>query len=456
MIRLAHFLRHAVPPALLIAFTCLLAAPSLWAYAPRIQGLNNPTLSHSLAAASAGLAIAFPTDEFGYGASALPDTLDIWKFPSRLADKALFQTNWSVLDYTSPAGGDAGLVLANAGLPINLGLFVMRPTSTSWVQGQARSEFLGDNFYDTASATLTGITEPNAPSNIIDVLASIELGMLSLGASVGWAYDQAISATSDISGTADSDIQTKASSSVLTIRGGATIDMDPFLLDLGLILPISSYESKFSSGAGAFPTSQDDSLSAGNTAFNATARLLYSLQPELQLVALADFVSLPQNFKFSDDNTNIRVDDTGINSFGLGVGANWKRKALLVSSLLSFILGSANYTAEPLGTGNRPEDASSWNALRINLAAELPLSQIFTLRGGASGSLAWLTAENNADTGGSNFTQTQFNFSSTASAGLGVQLTPAMDLDFVLNLANFTSSFNFQTLAFRAALEINI
>lgn len=454
-------------PLLTVLFLALftLTLSSLYAYDTRLFGLNSPTLSQSAGAAAAGVAVLFPTDEFALGLSAIPDTFDIWKLPARLADPELFPSSMAVVEFTSSTQGNGGLVLSLENLPLTVGVFAFRPDRNTWVTGSGRNVFIGNDYYDTATGPLTGVTEPGAPSNIADVFAALSFGNIMVGAGAGYAYDKAVDSSTSTVGTANTDIDSKATSSVFTIRAGLGVDLDaplPLAIDVGLLVPISKYETTYETGSAAVPPNENDSITADNKSFNLSSRITAGLLPKADVVLLVDYASLPQEFTVKDDdvkltNTTLQVDDTKVTSFGVGAGVNWKPKeGTLLNCLLTFVSGKAEYTSEAAGAGNRPDDSTKWTTLEGVIDGEFQVSQKLILRGGVGGSMGWEIEEDNQDTGGTDSETTTFTYGTSAAAGLGYQITDSVLLDFVVNLNNWASTNWLQTLSTRAAVQVEL
>lgn len=445
---------------------------SIGAYDTRLLSLNNPTLSQTAAVPSTLLPnLLFPTDEFGLGVSAVPDSLDIWKLPQQLANKALFPSNAVILDYTGPAvtDGNAGLVLAPGKLPLVIGVFCRRPDQNGWMIGTPRLDLPGlglDFFADgSAPATMQVGTGPSAPSNIADLILALRLGNLAFGAGAGFSYDQALNSTTSTAGTANSDITEKASSSVITLRGGANLALTilfPLSIDLGTILMLSNYSTTYVSGAAAPVPNENDSITARNMALSVSGRIAAALSSALQVFVLGDFASLPQNYSAADnavalDSVTIRVDPASFTSFGAGTGFNWTPAAgVLVNALVSGVLGQATWTREAPGAVSRPADSFNWTTLRCLIDGEFPLLKWLIVRGGLGGSLSFITDTRNVTTGGLQIANTYTVFSPSAAAGLGLLLTEKVALDLALNLANFMTSNLFQTLVLQASLKADL
>jgi hypothetical protein len=439
----------------------LIGAIGVSAYDTRINSLNGPTISHSRAAAAAGLgSVIFPTDEFGVGLSAVPDPVDIWRLPSRLADSSYFGSQAILLNYDG-ASPSAGFVSPSSGLPLTVGIFALRPDRNGWVTGSPRDNLagLGLNFEADAG---TAAASPAAPSNILDVLVGYQRGNLMIGGGAGLAYEKTVDDTSSIDGTADSTTTEKSTSSVITVRAGVTLPVSILTIDAGAIAAFSSYKASYESGAAAAPPNENDSVTAGNLSLGAGVRLAAELGTNLEGVFLADFVNMPQKYEAVDngtdlDNTTTRIDPVNFFSIGAGAGVNWRpAERTLVNALLTAVRGSASWTAEAPGAGTRPEDSLRWLSLRAVLGTEYhPLPWLF-LRGGLGGSYTWTTDERDATTAGTDSESTTTGFAIGATAGLGFLFSQAVELDFLLNLTNFTSATFFQTPAMQAAMRVNL
>ncbi len=438
-------------------------------YDTRILSLNSPTLSQTAGASAAGVGanIIFPTDEFGLGMSSVPDTFDIWKLPSKMADKGLFPSNSIILDYTGAANGNGGIVISPAKLPITLGVFALRPNQNGWVTGSSRGDLTGlGGTYFADSGVTSIVTPPATPSNVVDVIAAFKIGRFSIGAGAGWTYDKALETNTSTEGTPDSSITQKSTSSVITVRGGIGSDFTlgiPISLDLGAIIAISSYDATYKSGAGAVPASEDDSITANNKTLNFCARALGSISPNIDIVLLGDFVSMPQKYSQKNDGTNLdsttdQVDDTSFTSFGFGAGMNWTpSEKVLVNALFTAIFGEGTWVGEgPAATPpDRPEDSITWKTFRGVIDGEFTLTHWMLLRGGLGGALSWSVTETNVATGGTALEVKSFMFTPSAAAGMGIKIKDPVSLDFVVNMSNFASSTFFQTLALQTSIKVD-
>ncbi len=442
-------------------------------YDTRLLALDSPTLSQTAGAAAAGVGvnIIFPSDEFGLGLSSVPDTFDIWKLPGRLADKRLFPSNSVILNYTGGTTGNGGIVIAPAKLPFALGVFVLRPNLNGWVIGSPRGDLagLGASYY--ADAVTDGILSvpalgPAAPTNVIDGLIAVKLGRFTIGAGVGYAYDKALDTVTSTEGTANSEITQKSESSVITVRFGAGVDFTlgiPFALDLGQIVAINNYEASYKSGAVAAPPSEDDVINGDSMATSVYARVLGSVSPALDIVLLVDYAWMEQEYDQVDngttlDSTTAQVDKDGSNfgSVGFGAGMNWTpSNKVLVNALVTAVLGEARWIAEAPGPTFRQEDFLTWKTFRGVIGGEFTLAPWIVLRGGIGSALSWSVTELNADTGGTSSEAKSFNFTTTASAGMGIKIKDPVTLDFVVNMSNFTSSTFFQTLALQTSMKVD-
>jgi hypothetical protein len=446
----------------------ILALPlSLYGYDTRIFALDGPTLSHTFGAALAGVIVIFPTDEFlGLGLSAVEDTLDIWKLPSRLADKELFPTNSVIIDYTGGFTGNGGLVIAPSRWPVTLGIFTLRPNQNGWVIGEPRGDLagLGATYFADSGNDISG-TPPAAPSNIIDALCALKVGSILIGGGIGYAYDKAFDAENSIAGTADSTTTQKSKSSVLTFRAGVTFDLViqiPITFDIGVIFAHSNYEATLESGAAAVPlVSQDDSITADNNAFSIGTRIIGGITSDIEVVVLGEYTRLPQDYSQTDDGTALdsttdQVDDTKFTSFGGGAGINWTPSdKVLVNTLVTVVFGEGEWVAEAPGAGNRPGDTLDWVTLRGVIDGEFTIARWLLLRGGLGAGLSWAAEKQGVDTGLVESEDKSFTFFPSAAAGLGIKIKDPVSLDFVLNLNNFATGAPFGALSTRASIKVD-
>jgi outer membrane protein with beta-barrel domain len=290
-------------------------------------------------------------------------------------------------------------------------------------------------------------------------LAGYDMGTMTLGAGLSLAMGQGDAQNGNVIGTADTNIAYTSTSSVITLRAGGSYLTPDMSVDLGLALPISSMSVSYT--AGLVAGDQNDKVEASNTALNFTGRAKFKMAKDMSLVGLLDFVSLPQQFKVTDNGAtlgtaDLRVDDTSASSFGLGAGLNWDWNKKLLNVLLTASFGGAQYTSEFAnnGTSPRPEDSMSFSSMRLSLNGEYPLNKDLILRGGLGGSIASRVIENKTDTGGFDSKLTMSYVDTDAAAGLNFIVSDTVDLDFVLNLTNFATANNFGTLAFQAGVNV--
>ena len=454
---------------IVLVLLLMVIPPSIGAYDTRLLSLDSPTLSQSMGAPSVLPNLLFPTDEFGLGVSAIPDSLDIWKLPQQLANTALFPSSVVILDYVGPviADGNAGLVVALEQLPLVLGIFCNRPDRNGWVIGMPRSDLPGHDTYlaeGTAPATMQIATGPNAPGNVADLILALRLGNLALGAGAGFSYDQALNRTRSISGTADSSTTETASSQVFTVRAGASLAFTtpfPLSVDLGTILMMGNSSATFRSGALAPVPGEDDSITALNNAFGVSARIAVAVSSTLQVFFLGDFASLDQGFGASDNGVPFKpgseMDLAGFTSFGFGTGINWTpAPGFLVNALISGTLGTGHWTSEPPSGIIQPADSGSSTTLRCLIDGEFPLLSWLIVRGGIGARLSFITFVSNVAAGGTADTIIYTERSPSAAAGLGILLTDRVTLDLALDLANFMTSAAFQTPVIQASLKADL
>ncbi|MCK5570619.1 MAG: hypothetical protein KAJ15_12930, partial [Spirochaetes bacterium] len=320
---------------LVLSFTMFVSV-SLYASNARLLSLNNPTLSHSAAVPASYLPnVVFPGDDFGVGISAVPDTLDIWKFPQALVDQDLYPSTTVLFDFLNPKNVSGGIVMGLGNLPLALGVFVMRPDRNGWVTGAPRSDLenLGSDYAgDVGNAIITNSTPPGAPDNIVDLLLALKLGMFSIGIGGGFSYDIAQWYSDEEEGTSDSDTNKNSYSWIATGRMGIGMDLStyvPLSIDLcGLIL-FSKYNATYESGAAATPlANQDDSVTANNIYWSAGGRITWSMTPKLDLIILGEYARMPQDYEATDDGSTLdtattQIDPASFYSMNGGLGLNW-------------------------------------------------------------------------------------------------------------------------------------
>jgi hypothetical protein len=464
---LCHFLVKEV--LLFSLFILTLTGNSAFAYDARLLSLNNPTLSHTAAAPPGFSDLVFPTDEFGFGISAVPDTLDIWKFPQAIVDKELFPSHTIILDYISSTDGNGGIVVGIGKLPLAVGVFLMRPNRNGWVIGRPRSELsnLGSTFAsDAGNAVSTFGSPPGSPTNFADLMVAVRFGMFLFGAGVGYSYEYTIdSAGESIAGNPDSEIKEDSRTSVITIRLGASVKLNEFFplsIDLGALGLFSTYHAEYDSGSAAvpLPNVSNAEIMAENIAFSVGGRLTWTIVSNLDLLVLIEYADLPQKYEGNDDSgnsldtTTTRIDPVMFTSFSSGLGANWTPlDTVFVNALLTLTFGSGEWTEEAPGAGPRDADNVTWTTLRGVIDGEFTLDSWLILRGGVGGSYYMFRRELK---GGTDYEYTSTDIIPSASAGLGILIMDRITLDLALNLSNFTEVALFQTLAVQASLEARL
>ncbi len=267
-----------------------------------------------------------------------------------------------------------------------------------------------------------------------------------IGASGGIAYDQAINLSSSITGTANSNTTYTASSSVITLRLGAGMPFKlgvPFNVDIGGLVLLGNASGSYVSGTAAAPASVNDTLSAANTSYSASARVTASVLPTLDVLVLADYASLPQDYTatlagVAETTTTNRINPASYSSLSVGSGVNWKpAETTLVNALLSAYVGNGAWTQEPAGAGTRPADSIGWTALRAIVDGEFTIAGPLVFRTGLSGIVRWVTDTRNAATGFLSSTTGTTELGAGASAGLGFAFSDSSSLDLALNLSDF-------------------
>ena len=350
---------------LIVACASILMSSSLYAYDARLLSLNNPTLSHTAAVPAAEFPnLIFPTDEFGFGISAVPDTLDIWKFPQALVDQDLFPSHTVILDYLSPTESSGGIVLGIGKIPLAIGVFLMRPNQNGWVIGRPRSDFpnLGfDYATDAGNAIDIDGIPPDAPINLVDLMVAGRLGIFRIGAGVGYScYNTWDFAGETIGGIPGSEIKEDYRCSVVTARLGASVGLNlifPLSIDLGALLLFSTYNAEYISGPAAVPLPDvNASVMANNLGYSIGGRITWSLRSNLDLLLLQEYVNLPQDYEATDnsgnplDSTTTRIDSALFESVTGGLGVNWAPlDNMFMNALLTFTWGSGSFYEEAPG-----------------------------------------------------------------------------------------------------------
>jgi hypothetical protein len=366
--------------------------------------------------------------------------------------------------WTGNPNGNAGVVLGAANQSFVMGLFLHRPDENGWVIGAPRGNLTGLGASYAANAALPSVTAPNAPTNLADILIALKLGTLLVGGGVGFSYNQAANLISNINGTADSTTTILSSSFVVTARGGITLPFSmgfPLVLNLGTIILLGSASGSAVSGANAAVANLNNKLSAFDFSFNVNAGATASLSQTVDLVALATFALLPQNYSATLaganlDNTTTRIDPAGYLSFGGGVGLNWKpADTVFFDGLVTIVYGNGSWVAEAPGAGSRPADSVGWLMLRPVLGGEFKLAPWVVLRGGISAGVNWITTTNIVAAGLTGSASTVTQFSPGAAAGFGFILTEKSVLDVTLNIANFTGGGALQTFSLNASYKLD-
>lgn len=448
---------------LLSVLLLLLPAMFLGAWDTRLSSLDSPTLSLTGGAPFAYVTggAAFPTDEYGLGLSAVSDPLDIFTLPQQLANPALFPSNSVILDSTiintTSANGGVVLNFAIRNVPLLVGLFVARPTSTTWVIGTPRSALPGLGASYFTNAGIPGIA-PTAPSNIADLLLATRFGSILVGAGVGVSYSlPSYGNASNPAGSAT----TSTTSSLITGRLGVSATLGPVAVDVSSLLLFG--DANVSDSATGVP---DSNMDAKDFSFSVNARATMPVQKTLDIVVLAEYASLPQNYSGSNagvgfSTTTTLVDSTGFQSFGGGAGVNWKpTDVVFINALVSAIYGTVSWVDVAVNTNPRPTSNGSWIAYRALLDGEFKVVSWFTIRGGVSGTIRWYGSNplNQVAAGVTTATKTTFfETGVNASAGLGFQITEKTVLDVLLNLINLNGAAGaMQVPGLGASLKVDL
>jgi hypothetical protein len=445
---------------------CFLVVPIVLssAWDARLASLNNPTLSANASVPRGTLpSLVFPTDEFGYGLSFVPDPLDIWKRPQKLADQSLFPSHAVIVDWTGPTvfDGSAGIVVGLKALPLSLAFFLGRPNINGWVVGDYMVDLYGMNYWDEAMSVggINNITELFTPANLVDLIVALHLGEVLIGVSVGFSYNLA----------ADHNwvykIETEMShTSMITFRGGITVPLNlsfPLTIDLGAMLLKSDFVAKYVDSAGT----DDDSIEVDNYTFSVCGRFTFGLGPALDLVFVGEYAQTgDDDFSVSDDGitltrNDLRLDGARFYSGGGGIGINWTPNgSVLVNGMVSVIGGGVWYNDEPAGVFTSENDNISWFTFYSVIDSELAIRKWFYLRGGIGTTVNYVDEYHPNPPG----PETRFGYTDitpSASAGIGFVIAEKIHLDIALNLMNiigFDTSNPYPTLFKAPALQASI
>jgi len=193
----------------------------------------------------------------------------------------------------------------------------------------------------------------------------------------------------------------------------------------------------------------DSNMDANDTSFSLNARAMMAVLKTLDVVVVAEYASLPQNYSGSNagvgfSTTTTLVDSTSFQSFGGGAGVDWKPlDAVFINALVTVIYGTASWVDVAVNTNPRPGSNGSWIAYRALLDGEFKVVSWFTVRGGVSGTIRWYGTNplNQVAAGVTTATKiTLFETGVSANAGLGFQITEKTVLDVLLNITNFDGS----------------
>ena len=450
----------------LVLSLMMFVSVSLYASNARLLALNNPTLSHTAAIPASDLPnVVFPGDDFGVGISAVPDTLDIWKFPQALVDQDLYPSTTVLFNFLSPKNVSSGIVTGLGNLPLALGVFGMRPDRNGWVTGAPRSDLenLGSDYAeDAGNAIITNSTPPDAPNNIVDVLLALKLGMFSFGIGGGFSYDIAQWYSDEIFGTSDSDTVKSSYTWVATGRIGTGMDLNPNVplsVDLCGLFLFSRYNATFESGLAATPlVNQDDSVTADNIYWSAGGRITWTLAPKLDLIILGEFARMPQDYEATDDGSTLdtattRIDPASFWSINGGLGLNWAPdNNMFINGLIIIAGGVGSFQNEAPAPGPRDEeDSYVWITIRGVVGGEFDLTSRLIVRCGAGGTY------NNFDTSHDTSTNfTSMDIVPSASAGMGFLITDKITLDLGVQFLDLTARNTFGSATVAASLEARL
>jgi hypothetical protein len=444
---------------ILSAFLALPLALSAWD--SRIYSLGAPTLSLSGAVPTGFANFVFPTDEYGLGLSAVPDALDVFILPQQLANSKLFPSTSIILDSTVLINPNGGIVMG-LGKQFVLGVFLFRPTLNGWVTGAPRANLAGLGGSYTADSGVA-VTAPTVPANLADVIFAARLGTLLVGGGVGFSYSQAANDSSSIVGTANSTTTNTSSGYVITGRLGASLPLGPVAFDASALLMYGSESASRVSGAAAAIPNLNNSLTAGDFTFSVNARAIVPLAAALDLVALADFALLPQNYSASTaagavTTTTALIDSTQFLSFGGGAGVNWKpAEPVMLNALLTVVYGTGSWVSQAAGVTPRPTNSEGWLTFRPVLDGEFKIASWVTLRGGVFAVVRWVTTTTAANTGGTTTVTQPVELGAGANAGFGFQITDKAALDILLNLVNFDGTGGgIQVPGLSASLKVDL
>jgi hypothetical protein len=449
---------------LALSFTMFVSV-SLYASNARLLSLNNPTFSHTAAVPASNLPnLLFPGDEYGMGISAVPDTLDIWKFPQTLVDQDLYPSTTVLFYFLSPENFSAGIVTGLGNLPLALGVFGMRPDGNGWVTGAPRSDLEGlgsDYAEDAGNAISTNSTPPGVPDNIVDLLLALKLGMFSIGIGGGFSYDIARWYSDEITGTSDSDTNKKSYSWAVPVRLGAGLDLNPIFplsVDLCGLLLFSRYNATYKSEAAATPLpSEDDSVTANNICWSAGGRITWTLASKLDLIIIGEFARMSQDYEATDNGSSLdtattRIDPASFFSINYGLGLNWALRAnLFMNALFTATYGGGHWNADaplpgPRGKGN---DANWWT-FRGVIDGELDLTSRLILRGGIGAAYRhYFPTLINVGTSSEGIIP-------SASAGMGFLITDKITLDLGAQFQDLTARDTFGSATVAASLEASL
>jgi hypothetical protein len=403
----------------------------------------------------------FPTDEYGFGISFVPDPLDIWKFPQSMVIQDFFPSPTIMTGYLSPTEVGAGLVMGIPRLPLVMGVFYMRPDRNGWVIGEPRSDLEGlgtDYAEDAGNAVSTNSDPPDAPNNLVDLLLALRLGRFGIGVGGGFSYDVALWYSGDILGTPNSDTKKASSSWAAPVRLGAGMDLNPnfpLSVDLCGSLIFSRYKAVYESSAAAVPLSnENDSVTADNICYSVGGRLVWTLTSKLDLLVIGEYAHFSQDYAATDDGialdtSTTRIDPASFFSFSGGLGLNWVPSTdRFFNTLLSVTYGDGHWNADAPAPGPRGEgDWINWFTFRLVVDGEIVLASWLILRGGGGATLCVYDTHPGP---------TLIEIVPTASAGLGFLIGETIKLELSVDFSDWINDESARDGAIRASTEVRL
>ncbi len=408
--------------------------------------------------------LRFPTDEYGIGVSAVPDPLDIFTLPQQLGNETLFPSSALITEWAGLTTVNGGLVFKPKG-PITVGLFMLRPSFNQWVVGGTRAGFPGLGASFAADSTITELTAPPVPSNLLDVIVSYRLGTVLIGVGAGFAYGLASDVNGSTVGTSDSNAVDSSISWAATGRVGASIPLGPVTLDAGGTVIVGSQTARRVTGATppfGYAANQDNTLSATNVSFAVSMRASIPLAPALSVIGLGTFALLPQDYSASTAAGSVTtatalIDPSGTWSAGSGVGITWQTAdAFLVNGFVSAIVGEGNWVSVSPGTTPRPANSTLWVTIRPLLDGEIKVFTWLTVRAGIAYSARLMVTTTNAGAGGTASTAVKWETEASVSAGWSIQATNRAVLEVLTNISALLPSAVAGAPYVEAALKMDL